>query len=124
MKQLHFVLILCLAFFAHCLYGQEASGIMTADSHNDEEAPAITFSRDTLVRSNDSIIIVVTACAPICSSIVIVENAEGDEIGKIVPPIADAIFPEAYIENGIIKWRDNTYMMLDEDEKRWKKSNQ
>jgi len=97
---------------------------MTADSHNDEEAPAITFSRDTLVRSNDSIIIVVTACAPICSSIVIVENAEGDEIGKIVPPIADAIFPEAYIENGIIKWRDNTYMMLDEDEKRWKKSNQ
>ncbi len=83
-----------------------------------------SYSRDTLVVSEDSIIIVITACAPICSSIVIIEDAQGDATGEIHSPIPDAVFPEAYIENDSIKWRDNTYLILDEDEKRWKAEQQ
>ncbi len=83
-----------------------------------------SYSRDTLVVSEDSIIIVITACAPICSSIVIIEDAQGDETGEIHSPMPDAVFPEAYIENDSIKWRDNTYLILDEDEKRWKAEQQ
>jgi hypothetical protein len=85
------------------------------------ETPATTtYNRDTLTVSKDSVIIVITACAPICSSIVITEDANGDKTGEITSPYPDAIFPEAYIENDSIKWRDNTYLILDEDEKRWK----
>lgn len=61
--------------------------------------------RDTLMLS-DSIIVIHTVCAPMCSSHARVYNKEWKEIGKILPPFKSA-FPEAYIENGKLLWRDN-----------------
>ncbi len=63
--------------------------------------------RDTLA-TGDSIIVIETACAPICSSRARVYNKEGKEIGILRPPFAHAVFPEAYIEDDKIRWRDNT----------------
>ena len=64
-----------------------------------------TSVRDTLMVS-DSIIVIHTVCAPICSSHVRVYNKEWQEIGILRPPFK-SIFPEAYIEDGKILWRDN-----------------
>ena len=108
-KRLLIILVLC--------------GGLSVGLHAQDEAPYTTFSRDTLVLSEDSILIIATVCAPICSSYVMVENAKGEETGEIPSPFKDAVVPEAYIENGKILWRDNTYLLLDEDEKRWQETN-
>ena len=63
--------------------------------------------RDTLA-TGDSIIVIETACAPICSSRARVYNKEWKEIGTLRPPFEHAVFPEAYIEDKKIRWRDNT----------------
>lgn len=68
---------------------------------NDE----ITSVCDTIVLG-DSIIVIHTVCAPICSSCARVYNKEWLFLGNMTPPIK-TIFPEAYIENGQILWRDN-----------------
>lgn len=60
---------------------------------------------DTLIGS-DSIVVIHTVCAPICSSHARVYNKEWKEIGVLQPPFRSA-FPEAYIEDGQIRWRDN-----------------
>jgi hypothetical protein len=65
----------------------------------------VQSERDTLV-CGDSIIIIHTVCAPICSSRARIINKEGQEIGVLQPPFKSA-FPEAYIENGKVLWRDN-----------------
>jgi hypothetical protein len=62
---------------------------------------------DTLI-NGDSIIVIETACAPICSSRARIYNKEWKEIGEILPPFKHAVFPEAYIEDRKIRWRDNT----------------
>ena len=64
-----------------------------------------TSIRDTLM-TNDSIIVIHTICAPICSSPARVYNKEWQEIGVLKAPFKSA-FPEAYIEEGKILWRDN-----------------
>lgn len=75
-------------------------------SVTDDEAYAVPTSiRDTLM-TNDSIIVVHTICAPICSSHARVYNKEWQEIGVLKAPFNSA-FPEAYIEDGKILWRDN-----------------
>ena len=56
--------------------------------------------------TRDSIIVVHTVCAPICSSHARVYNKEWKEISVLKPPFKSA-FPEAYIENGKVLWRDN-----------------
>lgn len=61
--------------------------------------------RDTVV-SGDSIVVIHTVCAPICSSHARVYNKEWKEIAILKPPFKSA-FPEAYIEDGKILWRDN-----------------
>jgi hypothetical protein len=77
-----------------------------ATSVTDDEAYAVPTSiRDTLM-TNDSIIVVHTICAPICSSHARVYNKEWQEIGVLKAPFKSA-FPEAYIEDGKILWRDN-----------------
>jgi hypothetical protein len=68
---------------------------------NDE----VTSVRDTLL-TNDSIVVVHTVCAPICSSCVRVYNKEWQFLGNLIPPIKTT-FPEAYIEDGKLLWRDN-----------------
>ena len=65
----------------------------------------ITSTCDTLL-TNDSIIVIHTVCAPICSSCARVYNKEWQFLGNLTPPIKTA-FPEAYIEDGKLLWRDN-----------------
>ena len=54
----------------------------------------------------DSVVVIHTVCAPICSSCARVYNKEWQFLGNMTPPIKTA-FPEAYIEEGKIVWRDN-----------------
>lgn len=68
-------------------------------------AEDVTSVRDTLI-TNDSIIVIHTVCAPICSSHTRVYNREWEEIGTLKPPFKSP-FPEAYIEDGKVLWRDN-----------------
>ena len=64
-----------------------------------------TSIRDTLM-TNDSIIVIHTICAPICSSHARVYNKEGDLIRVLQAPF-QSVFPEAYIEENKVLWRDN-----------------
>ena len=73
------------------------------DSDMDYTLP--TSVRDTILMG-DSVIVIHTVCAPICSSRVRVLNKEGVELGILRPPFRSA-FPEAYIEDGKLLWRDN-----------------
>ncbi len=65
----------------------------------------VTCVCDTIALG-DSIIVIHTVCAPICSSCARVYNKEWQFLGNITPPIQTA-FPEAYIEDGKLLWRDN-----------------
>lgn len=65
----------------------------------------VTSTCDTIIYE-DSIIVIHTVCAPICSSHARVYNKEWEYIGLLKAPFKSA-FPEAYIENGKILWRDN-----------------
>lgn len=77
-----------------------------------------TFACDTIELNKDTILVIETACAPICSSIVNVYSNNWQYIGRLMPPIANCVFPEAYVENKRLRWRDNTPLMLDEEEKK------
>lgn len=84
---------------------------------------AIGVSADTSIRYDslsvgDSLVVIQTVCAPICSSVARVYNKQGDMIGTIPAPSATWVFPQAYIEQDSIVWRDNTYLMLDDEEKK------
>ena len=83
-------LILCIVGFFCC-------GKLAAED--------VTSVRDTLI-TNDSIIVIHTVCAPICSSHARVYNKEWQVIGELQAPFT-SIFPEAYIEDGQLLWRDN-----------------
>ena len=65
----------------------------------------VIYTRDKLI-TNDSIIVIHTVCAPICSSHARIYNKEWQEIGVLKAPFK-SIFPEAYIENEKLLWRDN-----------------
>lgn len=62
-------------------------------------------TRDTIALG-DSVVVVHTVCAPICSSHVRVYNKEWEYIGTIKPDFKSA-FPEAYIQDEKLYWRDN-----------------
>ena len=78
------------------------SNAVASELQNDYE---VTSVRDTLL-TNDSILVIHTVCAPICSSHVRVYSKEWEEIGVLKAPFR-SIFPEAYIEDGKLLWRDN-----------------
>lgn len=78
------------------------SNAVASELQNDYE---VTSVRDTL-QTNDSIIVIHTVCAPICSSHVRVYNKEWQYLGVLKAPFKSA-FPEAYIENNQLLWRDN-----------------
>lgn len=65
----------------------------------------------------DSALVVETVCAPICSSRARIYSKE-NKILREIQPTCGGVFPYAWIENGILRWRDNTDEMLDEHEKR------
>lgn len=54
----------------------------------------------------DSALVVLTVCAPQCSSCARIYNKEGEVIRTITPPFT-SIFPLATIENGQLVWKDN-----------------
>lgn len=78
------------------------SNAVASELQNDYE---VTSVRDTLL-TNDSILVIHTVCAPICSSHVRVYDKEWQYLGVLKAPFKSA-FPEAYIENNKILWRDN-----------------
>ena len=78
------------------------SNAVASELQNDYE---VTSVHDTLL-TNDSILVIHTVCAPICSSHVRVYNKEWQYLGVLKAPFKSA-FPEAYIENNKILWRDN-----------------
>ncbi len=77
-------------------------------------AEGITY---TLLTANDTITFIQTACAPICSSIVQQYTSDWKYIQTITPSIK-GVFVEAIVEDGVIRYADNTPDLLDEDEKR------
>jgi hypothetical protein len=97
------IFTLFIALFV-CLLVSELlnSNAVASELQNDYE---VTSVRDTLL-TNDSIVVVHTVCAPICSSCVRVYNKEWQFLGNLTPPIKTA-FPEAYIEECKLLWRDN-----------------
>ena len=78
------------------------SNAVASELQNDYE---VTSVRDTLL-TNDSILVIHTVCAPICSSHVRVYNKGWQYLGALKAPFKSA-FPEAYIENNKLLWRDN-----------------
>jgi len=70
------------------------------------ERIALTDSTTLEVYQGDSILVVMTVCAPQCSSCARVYNKEWQFIQTITPPFS-SIFPLAHIENGQIIWTDN-----------------
>ena len=78
------------------------SNAVASELQNDYEGTSV---RDTLL-TNDSILVIHTVCAPICSSHVRVYNKEWQYLGVLKAPFKSA-FPEAYIENNKLLWRDN-----------------
>lgn len=78
------------------------SNAVASELQNDYE---VTSVRDTLL-TNDSILVIHTVCAPICSSHVRIYNKEWQYLGVLKAPFKSA-FPEAYIENNKLLWRDN-----------------
>ena len=71
------------------------------------ERIALTDSTSLEVyQGSDSIWVVMTACAPQCSSCARVYNKEWQLIETLTPPFS-SVFPLATIENGRIIWKDN-----------------
>lgn len=71
------------------------------------ERVALTDSTTLEVyKGQDSILVVMTACAPQCSSIARVYNKEWQLIETVTPPFT-SIFPLATIEEGKIIWKNN-----------------
>lgn len=107
--QLSILIVLFTCVVSPCSLAEQVTIHEQSDStsvFNDEVACATPSSiRDTLI-TNDSIIVIHTICAPICSSHARVYNREWQEIGVLKAPFKSA-FPEAYIEEGKILWRDN-----------------
>lgn len=63
----------------------------------------------------DSVLVVESVCAPICSSTARVFD-KNDKLLRTIAPKSEGILPFAWIENGELHWRDNTGQMLDEQE--------
>lgn len=66
----------------------------------------------------DSVLVVQTVCAPICSSCARVYDKNGKLQRVIEPPFEDAIFPYATLEGDTLVWEDRTSEVLDEEEKK------
>ena len=70
------------------------------------ERIALTDSTTLEVYKSDSIAVVLTVCAPQCSSCARIYNKEGELLSTPTSP-TPSIFPLAHIENGQIVWTDN-----------------
>jgi hypothetical protein len=55
---------------------------------------------------SDSILLIRSQCAPLCSSFARVYNEQWHLL-RAIPTPRDMVLPEAYVENGKLLWRDN-----------------
>lgn len=91
--------------------------VISASSEDSIPLPySTTSTRDTLI-SGDSVIVIHTVCAPVCSSYVGAYTIDGHFITTLYPPFKSP-FPEAYIQDGKLLWRDNLPQILDTEEQR------
>ena len=86
------------------------------ETQSDSLVRKATVTFDTIPYHGDTILVIETACAPICSSIARAYNKEMKPLG-IFPPNPTMQLPEAYIEDNQLKWRDNYVLLLDEEGK-------
>ena len=105
-----FISILLFAFAAsHHSFAQQTTirepSEPTFVSDSETTYTELISVRDTIALG-DSVVVIHTVCAPICSSHVRVYNKEWPEIGVMKAPFKST-FPEAYIEDDRILWRDN-----------------
>ena len=109
MNYKQFISILLFACAAnHYSFAQQtttAEHLNSDDVAIEQRSTDAISTRDTIV-FGDSVVVVHTVCAPICSSHVRVYNKEWKEIGILKAPFRSP-FPEAYIEDGKLLWRDN-----------------
>jgi len=75
-------------------------------AENYERIALTDSSTMEVYKGTDSILVVMTVCAPQCSSCARVYNKEWELIQTVAPPFS-SIFPLATIENGRIIWTDN-----------------
>lgn len=98
-KLIFFLFLACIA--SHYSFAQQT----TIREQNEPLYTEPISARDTIVLG-DSIIVIHTVCAPICSSHVRVYNKEWNFIGTI-KPYFKSVFPEAYVQDNKLYWRDN-----------------
>jgi len=75
-------------------------------AENYERIALTDSSTMEVYKGTDSILVVMTVCAPQCSSCARVYNKEWKLIATPQPPFS-SVFPLATIENGRIIWKDN-----------------
>jgi len=75
-------------------------------TENYERIALTDSSTMEVYKGTDSILVVMTVCAPQCSSCARVYNKEWKLIATPLPPFS-SVFPLATIENGRIIWKDN-----------------
>ncbi|MBQ7531141.1 MAG: hypothetical protein IJT12_05490 [Paludibacteraceae bacterium] len=63
----------------------------------------------------DSVLLIRSQCAPLCSSFARV-YAEDWSLIRNIPTPRTMILPEAYVENGELRWRDN---FVEDESSRW-----
>lgn len=66
----------------------------------------LTDSTTLEIYEADSILVVMTSCAPQCSSCARIYNKEWHLLQTVEPPFS-SVFPLATIENGRIVWKNN-----------------
>ena len=75
-------------------------------AENYERIALTDSSTMEVYKGTDSILVVMTVCAPQCSSCARIYNKEWKLIATPQPPFS-SVFPLATIENGRIIWKDN-----------------
>ncbi len=113
-----FKLLLYIPEIIAMLYSMEMSPVYTVMEGNYTQYTLRDSSVVEVLEYADSALVVQTVCAPICSSVARVYNKENNAVLRVVKPACGGVFPFAWIENGTLRWRDNTEQMLDEQEKK------
>lgn len=70
-----------------------------------------------VMQYEDSIVVIKTMCAPICSSYAHVYNKEWQSLHEL-KPACRGFLPYAYFRDGMVVWEDNTRYLLDDEEKK------
>lgn len=100
--------------FVRSLHGNPTIVEQTDDHMRVRMADSCYYDLYTPVEA-DTIVLIQTVCAPICSSCVRVYSKEWKALHNLLPTCG-GIFPEAKFVDGHILWTDNTPLFLDEEE--------